>query len=281
MINFPKIPRQIITFVLTELICIYSGSIISSSATSPITNNKISIHRTNNPSTMIAVMASSDCEEIGDNQEKKDLLAKKLVSYMESKGYAISRGNKQYNIVYIEGACADGTPNADEADIYNDRRIVFEFIDGEPKITGNWLATTEPGTYFTEHPLNSAGAARIAFGQYKNTWQVGIHVGPSGRAAHEGLIESANITIHRDKNKDGFRPRDLIQTGRIGLNQHRGSGHTSKRIGHESAGCLVGWSPDEHTEFMNMLKSDTRYQGNRNYRFTTTIINGDRLAEAG
>jgi hypothetical protein len=277
MIKFTKFSRQVVTFVLTVFVCIYSGSLASLSATT----SQFLTQGYNNPSsTTIATMSSSDCEEIGDNAEKKDLLAKKIVSYMESKGYEISRGIEQRNIVYLEGSCADGTANADEADIYNDRRIVFEFVDGEPKILGNWLATTEPGTYFTENPLNRRGAARISFGQYKNTWQVGTHVGPSGRSAHEGLIESKSVSVARDINRDGKRPGDPIEIGQIGLNQHRGSGNSSKRIGRESAGCLVGWSPEEHTEFMNIIKADSRYRSNSSYRFTTTIFNGDRFAEA-
>jgi hypothetical protein len=190
------------------------------------------------------------------------------------------RGIGQRNIVYIEGACSDGTPNADEADVYNDRRIVFEFIDGEPKILGNWLATTEPGTYFTEHPLNPGGAARISFGQYKNAWQVGRHEGPSGRGAHQGLVEVGEITFTRDRNKDGFRTGDPEYTKNVYLNQHRGGGSSNKRIALQSAGCLVGWNPEEHTEFMNIVKNDSRYQRNSNYRFTTAVINADRFAEA-
>jgi hypothetical protein len=277
MINLTKFSRQVVTFVLTVFVCIYSGNIASLAATT----SQFIIQEYNSPHpTKIAAIPSSDCEEIGDNEEKKDLLAKKIVRYMESKRYEISRGRGQRNIVYIEGACSDGTANADEADVYNDRRIVFEFTDGEPKILGNWLATTEPGTYFTEHPLNPRGAARISFGQYKRAWKVGRHEGPSGRGAHEGLVQAGAITFTRDLNKDGKRTGDREYTENPSLNQHRGGGSSNKTIGRQSAGCLVGWSPEGHTEFMNIVKNDTRYQNNSNYKFTTAVLNGDRFAEA-
>jgi hypothetical protein len=274
MISFPNIARQIVTFVLTVFLCIYSSNSASFPASTSNADGSFSTQELKNNS-RIATMSSGDCEEIGDNDEKKDQLAKKIVGYMESKGYEISRSGQQRNIVYIEGACSDGTPNADEADLYNDRRIVFEFVDGEPKIIGNWLATTEPGTYYTKYPLNPQGAARISFGQYKNAYIFGTHVGPSGRSAHEGLIQVGNVTFTRDVNKDGFRTRDPVFTGNPKLNQHKGGGDSSRGIGRQSAGCLVGWSPDGHTEFINILKRDARYQGRSSYRFTTTLINGD------
>jgi hypothetical protein len=278
MISFTNISKQIVTFALTVFISIYSSSSASLSASTSNVDGAFSTQSLqNNP--RIATMSSSDCEEIGGDEEKKDQLAKKIVGYMEKKGYEISRGSQQRNIVYIEGACSDGTPNADEADLYNDRRIVFEFIDGEPKIIGNWLATTEPGIYYTKYPLNPGGAARISFGQYKNAYKFGTHEGPSGRGAHEGLIQVSNVTFTRDVNKDGFRTGDPVFTSNPKLNQHRGGGDSSRGIGRQSAGCLVGWSPDEHTEFINILKRDARYQGSASYRFTTTIINGDRFAE--
>ena len=48
------------------------------------------------------------------------------------------------------------------------------FEGDKPVILGKWLATTEPGAYYTEHPVNPAGAARIEFGQYQ-AWRVGMH----------------------------------------------------------------------------------------------------------
>ncbi|MDZ8140831.1 MAG: hypothetical protein RM049_37020 [Nostoc sp. DedQUE04] len=36
-------------------------------------------------------------------------------------------------------------------------------------------ASTEPGKYYTENPMNSNGAFRIAFGNYQDAWKIGKH----------------------------------------------------------------------------------------------------------
>jgi hypothetical protein len=286
MINSRKISRQIIAFCFTLIICITGDKILALSTSNLFSSGQNSIYPYNDSRGVIAANAkpSSECEEIGgDDDEKKDLLAKKLVRYMKSKDYNVSSRKEQYNIVYIEGACADGTPNADEFDVYNDRRIVFKFVDGEPKIVGNWLATTEPGEYYTNNPPlgRSVGVARISFGQYPDSYKIGPHTGPGGdRYTHEGQLEVGKVTITRDINRDGLRTGDPVSTGNYGLNQHRGNNKSDKRIGRDSAGCLVGWTREGHTEFMDIIKRDTRYTKNSAYKFTTTILNGDWFGEA-
>lgn len=198
-------------------------------------------------------------------------LATRIIKYMYSKQYFVALGEKHYNIVYIEGASADGTPNKDSTNLWNDRRIVIEIAYGTPKILGNWIGTTEPGKYYIDNPLNAQGAARIAFGQYQ-AWQVGTH------KDHEALLQVKPITVYRDRNKDGFRTGDPTDKGLFGINQHWG--YDMAEVGRASAGCLVGQSCDEHREFMALIKKDARYQLNSGYVFFTTVIPGDDLAKA-
>jgi hypothetical protein len=283
MTKFRKILKPTIVFCLTLLICISGYKIPALAKNNIFTNGQNSTYPYDDSRSIIAAKPSGECEEIGDDDEKKDLLAKKLVRYMKSKNYNVSSGKEQYNIVYIEGACADGTPNADEFDVYNDRRIIFKFVDGDPKIIGNWLATTEPGEYYTNNPPlgRSVGVARISFGQYPNSYKIGPHTGPGGdRYTHEGQLEIGKVTITRDINRDGMRTGDPVSTGNYGLNQHRGNNKSDKKIGRDSAGCLVGWSREGHTEFMDIIKRDTRYINNSGYKFTTTILNGDWFGAA-
>lgn len=94
-------------------------------------------------------------------------LASRIISYMKAKNYIVFSGSKNYNLVYVEGMNEDETLNNDAPNEFNDRRIVIEVVNNIPKIVNHWLATTEPGNYYTYHPLNHDGAARIAFGQYK------------------------------------------------------------------------------------------------------------------
>lgn len=191
---------------------------------------------------------------------------------MAFKKYDISTGSRQYNIIYVEGLNADGTLNPDKPNEFNDRRLVIE-IKEAPQIVGNWEATTEPGDYYTIHPMNTKGAARIAFGQYK-AWQVGFH---GHHDTHEALIQVEPISVYRDYNKDYKRTGDFLDTGLFGVNQHWGYDMPVTKVYNASAGCLVGRSRDSHRAFMKLVKSDLRYVVKKGFIFTTTIIPGDQL----
>jgi peptidoglycan hydrolase-like protein with peptidoglycan-binding domain len=202
-------------------------------------------------------------------------LASRIVKYMQSKGYQISQGIKHYNLVYIEGMNSDGSLNDDTPNYFNDRRIVLQILDGVPALIGNWEATTEPGNYYTQNPMNPKGTARIKFGQYK-AWQVGIHYG-GGSDPHEALVQAAPITVYRDVNKDNQRTGDKTDTGLFDIDQHWGFDLPYNNVYYASAGCLVGRTRDGHREFMSLIKQDRRYQLNKNYLFYTTVIDGQEL----
>jgi len=199
----------------------------------------------------------------------------RILKYMQAQDYRIDVGKNLYNIVYVEGANADGSLNDDEPNEFNDRRLVIEIVHGVPKIVGNWQATTEPGIKFTRHPQNPLGAARIQFGQYRS-WEIGIHKSGTPQA-HEALVQVADVTVCRDLNKDYKRTGDKLDTGMFGINQHWGFDFPSDDIRGASAGCLVGRSTDAHRDFMTLIKQDKRYRLHRDYLFTTTIIPGDKL----
>jgi hypothetical protein len=205
-------------------------------------------------------------------------LAARLIQYMAGMNYRIAVGDGKYNIIYVEGMNADGSANSDAMNEFNDRRMVIEIpaSDLRPVVKGNWEATTEPGTYFTMNPMGRAkeyGAARIAFGQFK-AWKVGTHYG-SGAEPHEALAQEANISVYRDKNRDGSREGDFLDTGNFDINQHWGYDYPRTDIKMGSAGCLVGRTRQGHREFMALVKQDRRYQRNKEYLFLTTIIPGD------
>jgi hypothetical protein len=203
--------------------------------------------------------------------------ASRIVKYMQLRNYWIARLPGFLNIVYVEGANADGKPNADEFNKFNDRRIVISIEGGKPTIKLNVLATTEPGKFFTEHPMNAGGAARIAFSQYK-AWRVGVH--RAGKpSAHEALVQVGEISVHRDLNQDGKRTGDKIDVGSgFAINQHSGHNADANNINKASAGCLVGRSHDEHKEFMKLVKTDPRFKkANNGYMYISTVIAGDDL----
>lgn len=223
-------------------------------------------------------LIETDVKDVQPPLNLGDDLASRIIKYMQAKGYKVALGANEYNIVYLEGANEDGTPNSDQPNHFNDRRILIKFENSTPKIVGNWEATTEPGSHYTHKPISDYarkyGAARIKFGQYK-AWQVGPH----GTAdPHEGLVQRGTISVHRDLNKDFMRSNDLIDTGSgFGVNQHWGYDYPTNDIKAASAGCLVGRERKGHKEFMALVKKDQRYVVNGRYVFETAVIPGDDL----
>ncbi|MGL5872850.1 MAG: hypothetical protein ACRC2R_10865 [Xenococcaceae cyanobacterium] len=201
------------------------------------------------------------------------LNASRIIAYMESKKYNVDRGSGEINIVYVEGMDRDGDLNDDLPNCFNDLRLCIQFIGGKPSVIGAWEGSSEPGAYYTYHPMNRRGAARIAFGQYK-AWRVGTH---GNSNPHEALIQVAPVNVHRDLNKDFIRTGDALDRGLFGINQHWGYDLPDNNVEKASAGCLVGRTRKGHQEFMVLIKSDRRFKADRKYIFTTTIIAGDDL----
>jgi hypothetical protein len=200
-------------------------------------------------------------------------LASRIVKYMQAKQYKVFTEPKEFNIVYVEGLNEDGTVNDDAPNVFNDRRMVIEVVNGVPKIVNHWQATTEPGNRYTFRPMNDGGAARIQFGQYK-AWSVGIH---GNSEPHEALVQVDEIFVCRDFNKDFKRTGDKVDKGLFGVNQHWGYDLPVDDIGPASAGCLVGRRRTGHKEFMAIIKQDNRFKSDSDYVFWTTIIAGDDL----
>lgn len=201
-------------------------------------------------------------------------LIEKIVGYMEAQKYEIFRKPGEKNIVYIEGVDKNGTINSDKPNHFNDLRLVFAFNHrGDAAIEDAWEGTTEPGYFYTDNPMNSKGAARIAFGQYR-AWQVGIH-GVSD--PHEALVQVGLVKVHRDWNRDMIRTGDAIDEGYFGINQHWGYSHPVDDIHTASAGCLVGRTRSGHRAFMGLVKTDRRCVADPYFIFTTTVIPGNKL----
>lgn len=196
-----------------------------------------------------------------DNQS----LGKAILNYCSNLGYRI----RAYNIIYIEGVdpVEDNFKlNGDAFDYWNDTRNV---VRDDGVILLSAVATTEPGKYYTYTPMNPNGAARIAFGQYKDCWEFGTH-GIS--YPHEALVQCGEIKVYRDFNQDGLRTGDLIYTDAQGVNQHTTS-NAPDTIGLWGAGCLVGRYESTHKKFMQLMRDSG------GVLFDTTILDGTTLHE--
>jgi hypothetical protein len=207
-----------------------------------------------------------------------DTFAGRIAGAAQREGYWLNRHPDCVNILYIEGIDADGTPNQDAPNVFNDLRIVLRVNrSGTPEIVDSWEATSEPGRFYTViKKLDPRGAARIAFGQYKS-WTVGTHM--AGRpSAHEALVQAADVTVFRDFNQDFERALDKPFTGMFGVNQHCGYDLPKGDIGRASAGCLVGRTKAGHRAFMALCKADPRYLANHGYRFMAAVMPAGKLA---
>lgn len=102
--------------------------------------------------------------------------AGRVAKAVRENGHWLCRHPDCVNIVYIEGMSTDRKRNDNEPNHFNDLRLLARVNRaGNPAVVEHWEATTEPGQFFSTGPeANEAGAARIAFGQYKS-WSVGIH----------------------------------------------------------------------------------------------------------
>lgn len=202
--------------------------------------------------------------------ESKDKFLSRIIIAQLRLNHLIFSKLEELNIVYIEGVDLDGKLNDDRMNEWNDVRLIYRIQKcGVPEVLGKWKATSEPGIKYTLNPLNSGGCFRIAFGQYKS-WAVGWH------KDHEALVQVGEVRGHRDRNQDGFRTGDPIVVGsNFGINQHWG--YDMPRVDGASAGCLVGQTKDGHREFMKIVKTDPRYQTDKNYVFWTSILDGSKL----
>ncbi|MFN0034204.1 MAG: hypothetical protein ACKVUS_03995 [Saprospiraceae bacterium] len=216
-----------------------------------------------------------------------ETFAKRILRYMRDKDYWIARHPQMINIVYLEGANPGGQKNADEDNSWNDLRLLLKVkSNGQPEVFFSAVATTEPSKSYAQkikddrevrNNLSNPYAARIAFGQYK-AWNMGQHIFSNG-SAQPALKHNWKfpVLVHRDKDASGTRnSRDIMDWG-LGINQHTTYVNESPRVGTWSTGCLVGHKPTEHTNFLELLKTDIRLVSNAGYTFMTTIIAGDKL----
>jgi hypothetical protein len=185
----------------------------------------------------------------------------KAIAYMKARGYKI----RALNIVYFEGIDCDlETVNSDRIDGWNDVRAI---ISNTGDVLLACAATTEPGWYYRNNPLNDGGAAQLAFGQYLDCWQIGDHRG------QDALVQCGSLRVFRDKNEDGSRKGDTIDVGEdFGLNQHT-TRNAPDEVGRWSAGCLVGQYPETHN---NKFMQICRAMGLRT--FDTTLLDGSDFA---
>jgi len=127
--------------------------------------------------------------------------------------------------------------------------------------------TTDPGTYWLQHPLNVDGTAILKEGQYENAYKLGLHKGQ-----YKALIQSRPVSVIRDYDRnatlDFFNGNE--STGYFGINIHRAStSGVTKSIDKWSAGCQVFEKINDFINFLTLCGQHLLYYGNQ---FTYTLI---------
>lgn len=112
--------------------------------------------------------------------------------------------------------------NENKMGIYDD--MICSVIDG--KVTA-FRASTDPGSYWIQHPMKAEGCARLKLGLWK--FALGMHLN-----AHPALVQAEPFTVDRLSSQGDIRFAD---TGHFGINLH--SGGEEYAVGRYSAGCQV------------------------------------------
>lgn len=178
-------------------------------------------------------------------------------------GHAIfTAGTYNLNIVGIR-------TDDDQANTFNDR-LCLVYRDEYGWVTRTWAITTDPGTYWRQHPMRIRGTAIMAPGQYRGSHQLGRH-----RGRYPALVQSGGpVRYFRDADRDTILDMepDTLNEGYVGLNIHRSSSRDggSDEVGRWSAGCQVFQDPDEYEAFISICERSADTYGNR---FTYTLIN--------
>lgn len=179
------------------------------------------------------------------NKVTPDLLAHAY----EKRGWKLfTNGDYNLNIIGIRA-------NDNKANTFNDLICVLF------KISGNWVlkkydATTDPGLYYRENPLNVQGTAILKDGYYRSSFGIGLH-----HNQYRCLVQTKPLTLWRDNNKDAildFKGKTSEEIAGIHIHRATASG-VSKYVDKWSAGCQVIASSADWAEFMNIIDTSTNY----------------------
>lgn len=134
--------------------------------------------------------------------------------------------------------------------------VIYKELENKNFILKTWPATTDPGRYYLKKPMNKQGTAILAPGQYRSAYKLGKH-----RGRYQALIQSKQVTVYRDNNRDYTLDNKNTDTGFFGINIHHSGNNKSDDIGLNSAGCQVFQYKKDFLEFMNIIVKATNIWG--------------------
>ena len=183
-------------------------------------------------------------------------------SAYERNGYVyFVKGDYNLNIFGIRS-------NDDTSNAFNDLIGVSFKVDGE-WVLKKYSATTDPGTYYRENPMNVNGTAILAPGQHLAAFKIGKHQGK-----YRALVQNKSLPLYRDNNKNNVLDwNGKTRNEMAGINIHRATanaGGKSVQVDKWSAGCQVIAAYDDFAEFMDIIdKSAAKYGSTFTYTLFT------------
>ena len=161
----------------------------------------------------------------------------KLVAAYTKKNYILKRGIYCANVFGIRA-------NTPATNTFDDIVGILRVNHGNQWEALLCDATTDPGFYYLENPMNVEGTAILIPGQYVGSHKTGLHKGD------HALIQCGKLRVWRDRNKDDVydhtNPQDAINTG---IDIHH-AGVASTVVGNWSAACQVIARRTEFDSFM-------------------------------
>ena len=186
-----------------------------------------------------------------------------IIKALKEKGYLVFEDDSKgfnLNVVGIR-------TNDDASNKFNDWMVIFW------KFHGYWSnmtfpITTDPGTYWREHPMNIKGTAILSEGQHRGMWKVGTHKG------YPALQQAKACSVIRDSDGDAILDFDGAQDfGLFGINHHK-AGKDSSQVDKWSAGCQVQPNEAFFLVEMEVFRAAAENWGNS---FTYTLIHENDL----
>lgn len=165
-----------------------------------------------------------------------------VIAAMRTKEYKVFEDEFDLNIV--------GVRTMDiESNKFDDWICIFHLRNNGVWAFYAFQATTDPGLFYREDPINVKGTAILPPGQHRGMWKLGRH-----RDKYDALVQAREIGVWRDNNCDEI----LDFGGEVDLGYHGINGHhasytgTSENVNKWSAGCQV-WADIMDFEFAMSL----------------------------
>ena len=183
----------------------------------------------------------------------KQFTAQQMLETFKNKGYNFNSSTYQMNIFGIRNSNSQANTFDDVVGlIFKDEKDIWQIKQ--------YPATTDPGTYYREHPINANGTALIVPMQHKNCYKIGKH------KDYEAIQQIAKMRYFRDNNKNkilefgykilGYKYYEEIGATNIHHSSYNG---TSYSVDNWSAGCQVFQNIKQFNEFMELIKASINH----------------------